>query len=222
MLARYFATGESSRVGVRSWMYDSATLRSASSTPSDSTTSRWLMVAAEHVLVVLHGGFEIVDGDGDVVDLGEQHGSEPDAAAALERQVTRRGLVATPDADGRRASDRADGHAPGHRRPSIVPLDAGGGRSLCRRPTASCATGGTRSSASSACSTGRPRRRQRACAPGPARATGCTMVSEYVTFQPPTARRACGWCEGPWFFESFSGGWNFTPVEPDERGRPAP
>src|SRR5437588_690025 len=36
----YFATGESSRTGVRSWMYESATFDSASSTPSCPATAR--------------------------------------------------------------------------------------------------------------------------------------------------------------------------------------
>lgn len=36
-----------------------------------------------------------------------------------------------------------------------------------------------------------------------------TMVSEYVTFRPPT-HVGMRMVEGPWFFQSFSGGWNFT------------
>lgn len=36
-----------------------------------------------------------------------------------------------------------------------------------------------------------------------------TMVSEYVSFQPPT-RVGMRMVEGPWFFSAFSGGWNFA------------
>lgn len=38
------------------------------------------------------------------------------------------------------------------------------------------------------------------------------MVSEYITFHPP---RNVGMrmVTGPWFFQSFSGGWNFTPTD---------
>jgi len=36
-----------------------------------------------------------------------------------------------------------------------------------------------------------------------------TMVSEYVTFKPPN-HVGMRMVEGPWFFQSFSGGWNFT------------
>ena len=38
------------------------------------------------------------------------------------------------------------------------------------------------------------------------------MVSQYVAFRPP---RHVGMrmLSGPWFFETFSGGWNFVPVE---------
>jgi hypothetical protein len=39
-----------------------------------------------------------------------------------------------------------------------------------------------------------------------------TMVSEYVTFRPPT-HVGMRMVEGPWFFRTFSGGWNFVPVE---------
>ena len=54
-------------------MYDSATASSASSTPSFSTTSRCATSRAVGVAVVRDPGVEIVDGDGDVVDLRE-HG----------------------------------------------------------------------------------------------------------------------------------------------------
>jgi hypothetical protein len=36
------------------------------------------------------------------------------------------------------------------------------------------------------------------------------MVSEYVTFRPP-GHVGMRMVEGPWFFRTFSGGWNFTP-----------
>ena len=41
-----------------------------------------------------------------------------------------------------------------------------------------------------------------------------TMVSEYVTFRPPT-QVGMKMVTGPPFFRSFSGGWNFTPVDED-------
>ena len=40
------------------------------------------------------------------------------------------------------------------------------------------------------------------------------MVSEYVSFRPPT-QVGMRMVEGPWFFESFSGGWAFTPIDAD-------
>jgi hypothetical protein len=39
-----------------------------------------------------------------------------------------------------------------------------------------------------------------------------TMVSEYVTVRPPT-HVGMRMVKGPWFFKSFSGGWNFSPAE---------
>jgi Polyketide cyclase / dehydrase and lipid transport len=39
-----------------------------------------------------------------------------------------------------------------------------------------------------------------------------TMVSEHVSFVPPT-HVGMRMIEGPWFFRTFSGGWNFVPVE---------
>jgi ribosome-associated toxin RatA of RatAB toxin-antitoxin module len=39
-----------------------------------------------------------------------------------------------------------------------------------------------------------------------------TMVSEYVTFRPPT-HVGMRMVTGPRFFKSFSGGWNFAPAE---------
>lgn len=41
------------------------------------------------------------------------------------------------------------------------------------------------------------------------------MVSEYVSFNPPT-NVGMKMVEGPWFFESFAGGWRFAP---ESRGR---
>lgn len=38
-----------------------------------------------------------------------------------------------------------------------------------------------------------------------------TMISEYQSFRPPT-HVGMRMVEGPWFFSSFSGGWNFSPV----------
>jgi hypothetical protein len=39
-----------------------------------------------------------------------------------------------------------------------------------------------------------------------------TMVSEYVTFRPPT-HVGMRMVTGPWFFRTFSGGWNFTAID---------
>jgi hypothetical protein len=41
------------------------------------------------------------------------------------------------------------------------------------------------------------------------------MVSQYVSYNPPT-NVGMTMVEGPWFFESFAGGWRFSP-EPDGR-----
>lgn len=41
-----------------------------------------------------------------------------------------------------------------------------------------------------------------------------TMVSEYVTFRPPT-QVGMKMVTGPPFFKSFSGGWNFSPAGDD-------
>jgi Polyketide cyclase / dehydrase and lipid transport len=46
-----------------------------------------------------------------------------------------------------------------------------------------------------------------------------TMVSEYVTFRPP-GHVGMRMVRGPVFFRSFSGGWNFTALGPDESGGP--
>ncbi len=39
---------------------------------------------------------------------------------------------------------------------------------------------------------------------------GPRMVSEYVSYRPPTSV-GMTMVEGPWFFDSFGGGWRFTP-----------
>ncbi len=41
---------------------------------------------------------------------------------------------------------------------------------------------------------------------------GLTMVSEYVSFRPPT-QVGMRMVEGPWFFRSFSGGWSFATID---------
>ena len=41
---------------------------------------------------------------------------------------------------------------------------------------------------------------------------GPRMVSEYVAYRPPTSV-GMTMIEGPWFFDSFGGGWRFTPEE---------
>jgi hypothetical protein len=60
---------------------------------------------------------------------------------------------------------------------------------------------------------------------------GFTMLSEYVSFAPPT-NVGMKMVRGPWFFEMFAGGWRFAPAaEPGHtvatwrysfRCRPAP
>ncbi|WP_343036762.1 SRPBCC family protein [Flexivirga aerilata] len=40
------------------------------------------------------------------------------------------------------------------------------------------------------------------------------MISRYVSFRPPTSV-GMAMEKGPWFFESFGGGWRFTPQERD-------
>jgi hypothetical protein len=40
---------------------------------------------------------------------------------------------------------------------------------------------------------------------------GLTMVSEYVSFAPPT-NVGMRMVRGPWFFEMFAGGWRFAPA----------
>jgi len=39
---------------------------------------------------------------------------------------------------------------------------------------------------------------------------GPTMISEYVSYRPPTSV-GMTMVKGPWFFASFGGGWRFTP-----------
>ena len=43
---------------------------------------------------------------------------------------------------------------------------------------------------------------------------GPTMVSEYVSYRPPTSV-GMTMVKGPWFFDSFGGGWRFVPEERD-------
>lgn len=43
---------------------------------------------------------------------------------------------------------------------------------------------------------------------------GPRMVSEYVSYRPPTSV-GMTMVEGPWFFARFGGGWRFTPAERD-------
>ena len=45
---------------------------------------------------------------------------------------------------------------------------------------------------------------------------GLRMVSEYVSFAPPS-NVGMKMVEGPWFFEMFAGGWRFAPVDDGER-----
>lgn len=44
-----------------------------------------------------------------------------------------------------------------------------------------------------------------------------SMLSEYVSYNPPT-NVGMRMIEGPWFFDSFAGGWRFAP-HPDDAGR---
>lgn len=41
---------------------------------------------------------------------------------------------------------------------------------------------------------------------------GPRMVSEYVSYRPPTSV-GMTMVDGPWFFEQFGGEWRFTPEE---------
>jgi hypothetical protein len=41
---------------------------------------------------------------------------------------------------------------------------------------------------------------------------GLTMISEYVSFAPPT-HVGMKMVEGPWFFDIFGGGWRFRPAD---------
>lgn len=41
---------------------------------------------------------------------------------------------------------------------------------------------------------------------------GLTMVSEYTSFRPPN-QVGMKMVDGPWFFETFGGGWSFRPID---------
>jgi hypothetical protein len=43
---------------------------------------------------------------------------------------------------------------------------------------------------------------------------GPTMISRYVSYRPPTSV-GMTMEKGPWFFDSFGGGWRFTPEDRD-------
>ncbi|QYJ03213.1 SRPBCC family protein [Nocardioides panacisoli] len=43
---------------------------------------------------------------------------------------------------------------------------------------------------------------------------GPRMVSQYASYRPPTSV-GMTMVEGPWFFDSFGGGWRFTPEDRD-------
>jgi hypothetical protein len=43
---------------------------------------------------------------------------------------------------------------------------------------------------------------------------GPKMISEYVSYAPPT-NVGMRMVDGPWFFEMFGGGWRFTPADGD-------
>ena len=43
---------------------------------------------------------------------------------------------------------------------------------------------------------------------------GPTMISQYVSYRPPTSV-GMTMVKGPWFFDSFGGGWRFVPEERD-------
>ena len=43
---------------------------------------------------------------------------------------------------------------------------------------------------------------------------GPTMISQYVSYRPPTSV-GMTMVKGPWFFASFGGGWRFVPEERD-------
>jgi len=44
---------------------------------------------------------------------------------------------------------------------------------------------------------------------------GLKMISEYVSFAPPT-NVGMKMVDGPWFFDLFGGGWRFTPLPEDD------
>lgn len=43
---------------------------------------------------------------------------------------------------------------------------------------------------------------------------GPTMISQYVSYRPPTSV-GMTMVQGPWFFDTFGGGWRFAPEESD-------
>ena len=43
---------------------------------------------------------------------------------------------------------------------------------------------------------------------------GPTMISQYVSYRPPTSV-GMTMVQGPWFFDTFGGGWRFAPEERD-------
>lgn len=44
---------------------------------------------------------------------------------------------------------------------------------------------------------------------------GLKMLSEYVSFRPPS-QVGMKMIEGPWFFDNFAAGWSFAPLDPDD------
>ena len=125
---------------------------SASSTPSDSTTSRWCDLGAEGLGVVGDGRLEVTDGDGDVVDLGEEHAAILRHSDPPERTAERspaddvrrraaagrpaRGPTSPPSARGRRTARRPARRS--GRRPRRA--SGRGANSMRRLPPACCAT----------------------------------------------------------------------------------
>jgi len=47
---------------------------------------------------------------------------------------------------------------------------------------------------------------------------GLSMISEYVSYSPPT-NVGMKMVQGPWFFDLFGGGWRFTPTDDEGRTR---
>lgn len=50
--------------------------------------------------------------------------------------------------------------------------------------------------------------------------TGVRMISRYVSYRPPT-NVGMEMVEGPWFFDTFAGGWQFRTLDPAPDGTPA-